>query len=172
MSISLRRAALALALAASPFAASAQDQTVKPEVKATYGDWSLICVPQGACAMEQKGKNAEGGDVLLARITKIPPRDTPQGTLDTLFSALAPLGVSLRAGLAVQVDGGPVQRMPFEVCDRNGCVVQTLVPAAFIDQLKKGVKANFTLTAPNNQQVTTEISLSGFTKAFNEIKAQ
>lgn len=167
---SLRCAAFAIAALAPAFA-SAQDaaQGGNLEVKATHGSWNIVCAPNGDCAMEQVGKNPEGGDVLRARIIRIQPRDTPQGTLDTLFTAVAPLGVALRPGLAVQIDGGPLQRMPFEICDRNGCIVQTLVPAAFIDNMKKGVKATFGLTAPNNQQISTEINLSGFTKAYNTL---
>lgn len=174
MANALPRAALALGLLIAPFAVSAQEGD-KPksttELRATHGAWSVICsTVNGACAMEQKGKDADGKDLLLARIARIEPRDTPQGSIDTVITVLVPLGVMLKPGLGVQVDSGEVTTGAYELCDRNGCVLQSPMPAAMVAAMKKGVSAKFTLTAPPQRKVVTSLSLSGFTAAFNSLK--
>ncbi|MGG7568007.1 invasion associated locus B family protein [Rhodovulum sp. DZ06] len=178
MPISMRRAALAVALAAAAPAlaatgAAAQDQQApRLEKKATHGAWDVVCAPNGACAMTQTGKSPDGQDMLKVTLRKVPEVTADSGqTVDTVFVAVSPLGVMLRAGMALQVDGGQVERLPYEACDRGGCIVQTLVLPKFVDNFKKGVTATFTLTIPGNKQVSTDISLSGFTAAYNSLKA-
>jgi invasion protein IalB len=174
MANALPRAALALGLLITPFALCAQEgDKPKPttELKATHGAWDVICsTVNGACAMEQKGQDGEGKDLLLARIARIEPRDTPQGTIDTVITVLVPLGVMLKPGLGVQIDSGEVTAGAYELCDRNGCVLQSPMPAAMVAAMKKGVSAKFVMVAPPNRKVVTSLSLSGFTAAFNSIQ--
>jgi invasion protein IalB len=174
MLTTLSRAALALGLLAAPLALSAQE-TDKPkpisEIKATHGAWNIVCATASdACAMEQKGQDAEGKDMLLARIARIDPRDTPQGTIDTVITVLVPLGVMLKPGLGVQIDGGEATRGAFELCDRNGCVLQSPIPAALVASMKKGVAAKFSMVAPPQKEIVVSLSLSGFTAAYNALK--
>jgi invasion protein IalB len=175
MPISLPRAALALGLLLTPAALAAQEGD-KPSstVKSTHGAWSVICstAENGACAMEQAGKDGEGKDVMLARIARIKPRDTPQGSVDTVITVLVPLGVMLKPGLGVQIDSGEATRGAYELCDRNGCVLQSPMPAAMVSSMKKGVTAKFTMVAPPNKEIVSSLSLSGFTAAFNALKKQ
>lgn len=174
MITTLRRAALALALAAASAApAMAQEGGKGGLVKgAQHGDWTMFCAPEGGpCVMEQTGRTADGKELLHLRLIKIKPQKTPQGTADTVLNGRVPLGVLLGGGLAVSVDGGKELRMPYEVCGKAGCVVQTLVLNDFIAAFKKGVKATFTVRVGKKAQpISTEISLKGFTKAYNSMK--
>ncbi len=179
MPISLPRAALALGLLLTPATVLAQEgdkpapaATPTATVKATHGAWTVLCSTKdaGACAMEQKGKDADGKDMMLVRIARIEPRDTPQGTVDSVITALVPLGVMLKPGLGVQIDSGEATRGAFELCDRNGCVLQSPMPAAMVQSMKKGVTAKFSMVAPPKKEIVVELSLSGFTAAYNALK--
>jgi invasion protein IalB len=177
MLISLRTAALVLGLATAPFAAAAQTAapTAAPSAEAVtktqMGAWSLVCAQAGApCLMEQTGAGPDGNDLVKAQLRKIDPQETPQGTVDTVFTVFVPLGVLLKAGLAVRIDGGEELRGPYDICDRNGCVLQTVLPAAMVAQMKKGVTAKFTMIAPPNKEMASSLSLSGFTAAYGALK--
>lgn len=174
MSISLPRAALALGLLLTPavvFAQEADKPKPKAEIRATHGAWNLVCsTTTEACAMEQNGKGPDGSDIMVVNIRKITPRDTPQGSVDTVMSVLVPLGVLLQPGLGIQIDSGEKIRGGFAQCERSGCLLEAPMPPAMVAGMKKGVTAKFTIMVPPKNEIEVPISLSGFTAAFNALK--
>jgi invasion protein IalB len=174
MANALPRAALALGLLITPFALCAQEgDKPKPqaEIRATHGAWNLVCsTTSERCAMEQAGKDADGNDVLIVNIRKITPRDTPDGSLDTVISVLVPLGVLLEPGLGIQIDGGKTISGRFVQCERSGCLMEAPMPPQMVAAMKKGVTAKFIMAIPPNRRVEAPVSLSGFTAAFNSIQ--
>ncbi|MFT6774746.1 MAG: invasion protein IalB [Paracoccaceae bacterium] len=173
MPIFLSRAVFALGLALSPLAASAQTAAAPDEnvTRTAMGAWTLICAKTATtCIMEQVAKGPDGADLVKMQLARIAPQESTEGSVDTLFTVIAPLGVLLRAGVAIQVDGGKEIRGPFEACLRGGCVLQTGIPATMVAEMKKGVIAKVTVVAPPNKSLTADISLSGFTAAFSALK--
>ena len=83
---------------------------------------------------------------------------------------VAPLGVLLPAGIRVQVDGGQVRGTAFRLCIQVGCIAQDVMSEKFINDMKKGTTAKMLLVLPPQREVSVNISLSGFTKAFNSLK--
>ncbi|MEL6768364.1 MAG: invasion associated locus B family protein, partial [Pseudomonadota bacterium] len=73
------------------------------------------------------------------------------------------------AGVRVQVDGNEVRSAPFEQCQQGGCVVRQPMSQAFLDEMRAGSTAKVTLVAVPRQEVSVSISLTGFTRAYNEI---
>lgn len=179
MHFALRRAALAFALlaapAAAPVAVQAQDaQAQAPQLKktATHGAWDVICADNGDCSMQQTVNGPAGGPFMLARITRTAPRDTPNGKVESVLEILVPLRVALQGGLGIQIDGGKPQRAPFNYCQPSGCVLQTPMPVAMVASMKKGVNAKVDVIMMPKSPVDVQLSLSGFTKAYNSLKAR
>lgn len=141
------------------------------EVRATHGDWAIRCAPaQNVCVMQQTGKGAEGNDLLDVRIRKLDGVTAENGeNVPGAIQIAAPLGVLLRAGVRVQVDGGKVRAAPFEICIAGGCVVRDVMSEEFLGQMKSGSTAKMTIVSPQAGEVSVNISLRGFTKAFGSL---
>ncbi|MEO1315415.1 MAG: invasion associated locus B family protein [Pseudomonadota bacterium] len=164
-----RRFGLAAFALALPLGAAAQQQA--EEVRDRHGDWTVRCATANeTCVMQQVGQGADGNDVLEVRIRKLDGLTTDDGEqVPAAIQILAPLGVFLPAGVRVQVDGNEVRSAPFEQCQQGGCVVRQPMSQAFLDEMRAGSMAKVTLVAVPRQEVTVSISLTGFTRAYNNI---
>ncbi|MEL6792609.1 MAG: invasion associated locus B family protein [Pseudomonadota bacterium] len=154
------------------FAAPATAQEAASSVRETHGSWDIRCAndnPQ-ACLMSQTGNNAQGQPVIQAIVKKTPGLKGPQGEdVAAVVEIIAPIGVFLPAGVSIKIDGREVGRGAYRVCNPQACLVAEPVAADFIDQLKKGSNAVMTIAASNGETADISISLSGFTKAFNNL---
>lgn len=157
-----------LSLTASPSVAQDQNSTVK----ATHGAWEVRCSAQNpeACGLLQVGKNKEGQPVLQVTVRKTPglkgPEDVP---IDAFIEIVAPIGVLLPAGVAIQIDGRDIGRGVFQVCNPQACLVSEPVQNDFIEQMKKGSNATMRIMNASGAAADITISLSGFTKAYNSL---
>ncbi|MEM8698459.1 MAG: invasion associated locus B family protein [Pseudomonadota bacterium] len=142
------------------------------EVRDTIGAWDIVCQPgTDACVMQQVGKSAQGEDTIMMRITKVNAEAENGQVVPAVTEIFAPLGVVLTAGLRVQVDGGQVRGTAFVICLANGCLAQDSMSEEFINDLKRGNSAKMLLVQPGAGEIGVNISLSGFTKAYNSLKA-
>jgi invasion protein IalB len=170
-----------LALAAAT--ASAQEQQpappAAPEAEAfsrrAVGDWTIVCAPAGSpCVMEQIGKVASGEAALNIQIERLPQPQTVGGQqVSAVANILTPTGVLLQEGLQLRVDSGPEAASPFFVCQQSGCVVRAPLQTQLLDSFRKGARARFTyslLDRNDVREVSADVSLSGFTRAFDELK--
>ncbi|MEM9045374.1 MAG: invasion associated locus B family protein [Pseudomonadota bacterium] len=165
-SLKLFATSLFLAVSAT-LPAFAQDQ----EVRATHGSWEVICLKgSDNCTMQQIGKSAQGEDALLVRISKVNATAQDGTQIPASAEIVAPLGVVLPAGVRVQVDNGQVRGTNYRVCIQVGCLAQDVISEAFLADMKKGSTAKMTVILPPNREVAVNISLTGFTKAFNELQ--
>jgi len=166
-------AAFALAALTLPGPAAAQGTAPPTEtVKATHGDWEIVCATAQAdlCVMRQFAKNAEGRNVIDIRIRKLEGAQTPDGkTLPAAITIVTPLGVLLRAGMAIKIDEKEPRGAPFGLCLRSGCIVQQPMDEDFLGEMKAGKMAVVQVVAAPNQEIKVDISLKGFTKAFKAL---
>ncbi len=171
-------AAFALAALALPGPAVAQGvtQDTAPQtetVKATHGDWDIVCsaAQVDRCVMRQFGKNAEGNNVIEVQIRKLEGVTSQDGkTIPATIVIVTPLGVLLRAGVGIKIDEQEPRGAPFEICLRSsGCVVQQPMNEVFLSEMKAGKKAVVQVIAASKQEITVDISLKGFTKAFKAL---
>lgn len=166
------------ALAAAAFllaAAAAQPAAAQEQVRETHGDWQVVCAEgQGdVCAMRQIGKGPEGSDVLAVTVRALDGVTAEDGRpVPAAIDIVAPLGVALRQGVRVTVDGGQERAAPFEVCMQNGCLVRSPMSEEFLNAMKRGRTARMVVvsTQQGGTEVPVDISLSGFTAAFNAIE--
>jgi invasion protein IalB len=163
-------AAMALSLAAQAHAQE-QEQDV---TRTPIGDWTKVCIQNGAtCVIEQVGKTASGEDALRIRIEKLASPQSVNGqNIEAVANIEVPLGVVLSTGLKLRIDQGDVSASPYFVCHTQGCLVRAPLQAELLASFKRGSRAQFAFTViqeGEGRDVPVDISLSGFTRAFDSL---
>lgn len=128
-------------------------------------NWLKVCDPledgKKACIMRQ---------VVLANgqfLGSFLLRDDPGQESRLLAVAAVPLGVLLPFGLTWQIDGGKPIRVPFMLCDPTSCATQLVINEAYVNSLKKGGVLKLTAKNRQNQDLTIDINLAGFTSVYD-----
>ncbi len=137
-----------------------------------YGSWEVACAKGGGpCVMAQIGSDSSGTPILEMVLRKLPEAQEVQGVpVVAVTDVITPLGVVLTSGLTMKIDTAEEQRAPFQICTEQGCLVREPLTEAAVDRFKKGNVAKITVVAAQQGPVSTSISLSGFTKAYNSLK--
>lgn len=175
------------AFALSPLTAFAQDTAPAPEAPAAEApaapegaaapatgeaaaatpgsNWLKVCDPlpdgQQACIMRQ---------VVLANgqfLGSFLLRDDPGQESRLLAVAAVPLGVLLPFGLTWQIDGAKPIRVPYMLCDPTSCATQLVINEQYVNSLKKGNTLKLTAKNRQNEDLTIEITLAGFTSTYD-----
>lgn len=146
--------------------ASSQGQQTK------VGAWNVACDGEGKnCAMAQIGNDSKGTPVLEMVIRKlVEPLEVGERTAIAVLDVITPLGVVLPEGLAVTIDKGQQETAPFQVCTEQGCLVREPIDSDLINRFKGGNDAVISVIAASQGEVSANISLSGFTKAYGSLK--
>lgn len=143
-------------------------------VKSNHGDWQLRCARakdgSDPCEIYQLLKDAKGNSV--AEITMVA---LPEGK-DALAGAtvIVPLETLLPQQLTLAIDTAQPKRYPFTFCAVVGCFARIGFTGDEIEGMKKGAKATVSvvpIVAPD-QVVSVDISLKGFTEAYEAVKAE
>ncbi len=150
----------------APAAPAAGDAAATPAAAGTGAqNWLKVCdpLPDGkqACIMRQ---------VILANgqfLGSFLLRDDPGQESRLLAVAAVPLGVLLPFGLTWQIDGAKPIRVPFMLCDPTSCATQLVINEAYVNSLKKGGTLKLTAKNRQNQDLNIEITLAGFTAAYD-----
>jgi len=128
-------------------------------------NWLKVCDPlpdgQQACIMRQ---------VVLANgqfLGSFLLRDDPGQESRLLAVAAVPLGVLLPFGLTWQIDGAKPIRVPYMLCDPTSCATQLVINEAYVNSLKAGGTLKLTAKNRQNQDLTINITLAGFTAAYD-----
>lgn len=145
--------------------APAAGAAATPTAAAPGQNWLKVCdpLPDGkqACIMRQ---------VVLANgqfLGSFLLRDDPGQESRLLAVAAVPLGVLLPFGLTWQIDGAKPIRVPFMLCDPTSCATQLVINEAYVNSLKKGGTLKLTAKNRQNQDLTIQITLAGFTSAYD-----
>lgn len=152
--------------------AAGQSQQANETVKATHGDWQIVCPANepAECVMRQVGKTPGGQDALIVLVTKLDGVTAQDGqAVPAAIRIITPLGSILRAGVQVQIDGSEPMTGSYEVCVPRGCVVEDPISEEFLGRMKAGAVARMTFALVQQGEVTVDISLNGFTKAFGSL---
>src|SRR5687768_5640690 len=146
--------------AATPAAATETGPARNPQ-----DNWLKVCDPledgKKACIMRQVvvANNQFLGSFLL--------RDDPGQESRLLAVAAVPLGVLLPFGLTWQIDGSKPVRVPYMLCDPTSCATQLVINEQYVNSLKKGSTLKLTAKNRQNQDLTIEIDLAGFTATYD-----
>lgn len=142
----------------------------QPYTLETHGDWDIRCLkaPEGQpepCSLYQLLKDETGNDVAEVSLFHL-----GQGDVEAAMTITTPLETNLTQMLTFFVDEQNGRRYPFQFCTQAGCFVRAGLPAAEIEQFKKGA-AGQVLIAPvgAKQPLKLTMSLGGFTAAYTKV---
>jgi invasion protein IalB len=145
-----------------------------PEVVATHGDWKIQCetapkaasgeaAPRKQCGMVQTTRNEKQPKAML---TLVLVKEKQNDKVVPMMRVVAPIGVFLPTGIALEVDGAAVGRVPFTRCLRQVCFAFAAASGDMFEKLRKGKTANFIIYEGPGLALPMKISLSGFSAAF------
>lgn len=152
-----------------------QPQAPKPELVATHGDWAVQCqeAPGGAegdaavrtCGMFQTAQTDRPG----VGLTLVVVKGEQDGKDVTMLRVMAPIGVYLPTGVALEIDGEAVGRVPFTRCMPQACIAVAEASPPTLEKMKAGGIANFIIYEGPGNGMAMELSLKGFTAALGEL---
>jgi invasion protein IalB len=156
-------------------------KAIAPEVVATHGDWKIQCESgnqqqtqdapdaQKQCGMVQTARSEKNPKVSLTLVLV----KAKQGDKEvTMMRVMAPIGVFLPTGVALEIDGGAVGRVPFTRCLPQVCMAFAEASPDTLAKLRKGGGANFIIYEAPGLGLPMKISLNGFSAAFADLDKQ
>jgi len=84
-----------------------------------------------------------------------------------MLQVSVPSARTIPPGVAMSVDGGQQQRIPYSVCMPDKCVAQVPLTDGIVDSFKRGGEVVFTSVNFQRAANPIKISLAGFTDAFD-----
>jgi invasion protein IalB len=158
-----------------------QQQPPAAETVATNGAWQVQCgTAQAAdgspdpaakkqCGMVQITKSEKNEKIGLSLIIV----KAKQGDKEVLMMrVLVPIGVYLPTGVALEIDGGAVGRVPFTRCRPQICEAFAEASPETLAKLKKGTTANFIIYEAPGIGIPMKISLGGFGASLTALNSQ
>lgn len=150
-------------------------QAPRQKIVAEHGDWKIACEEatdgKVSCGMMQTVKHAERKNV---GITLVLVKGEPQqdNTPVTMMRVMAPIGVFLPTGLALEIDGAAVGRVPFTRCLPQVCVAFAEASPPTLEKMKKGAKAKFIVYEAPGLGIDLDLSLKGFTAGLADLMSR
>lgn len=160
--------AASMVMSLSVVSARAQAQDF---VKDTFGDWEIRCLEASkeTCVMSQVGKTAAGEVALEVQLQRLAGVTAENGQQVPAIVALkAPLGILIPYGVRIKIDGKDSGAIPLERCLASGCVSRTPIGDEAVSRMKKGSSSVFTFVL--DKEIPVNVSLKGFTKAYNNLE--
>lgn len=154
---------LVLIAVSTVFPASAQ---VSPDK-----NWIVNCSDPGGkrtCTLMQN-LMAKQNDVQQRLLTVIIQRSGENR--EEILLAL-PHGLFLPAGVQLAIDQGQPSKLVIQTSDANGAYAGTTVSEELLLSMKKGQTLKVTVQTAQNKDVTVPVTLSGFSKAYQEMQTQ
>jgi len=132
-----------------------------------HGDWELRCETPENCFMYQLTRDAELNPVAEVSIVALPDG----GQAAAGVTIVTPLGTLLSEGVLLQVDSGRAVKYDFGWCTRAGCFARFGLTAQELDNMRRGNTARIRIVAVSSPErpVLLDVSLTGFTAAFNDM---
>lgn len=147
------------------------------EVVATHGQWKIQCeqipasadgkVPaQRSCGMLQ-GTQSEKNPKATLTLVLVKTKAADKSQIN--MRIIAPIGVFLPTGVALEIDGNAVGRVPFTRCMPQVCMAFAEASPDTLAKLKKGNQANFIIYEAPGIGLPMKLSLEGFSAALGEL---
>ncbi len=138
-------------------------------IDAEFTDWQLRCVRAEAgidpCQLYQLLNDGNGNPLAEINVFPLLGQEAAAGA-----TVVTPLETLLTENLRMSVDGGAAKVYPFSWCAQVGCFARIGLSNDDIASFRRGNVARLSIVpvvAPE-QRVNLEVSLSGFTAAFDE----
>lgn len=137
---------------------------LKPEP--SQADWLKICGEDQAakkkvCYVTRDFVSDQGQPVLAVAVYDV------QGDPQKVVRFLMPLALLLGPGIRFGVDTGQMTPGKYAICFPNGCFAEGTVKDDVINALKKGTTLNVSVQNQFSREVSFQVPLAGFGKAFD-----
>lgn len=135
-----------------------------------FDDWELVCRSAeaqgvGDCRISQRLAVADSGQTVFL-LTGLP--GDAAGTYVAIVSV--PLRGYLAPGIELQVDSRDPVRILYETCDPSGCHAGFPLEGEILQAFRAGLTARFRIWTARDEPVDLDISLIGFTAAFEALR--
>ena len=147
----------AVALGTMAFTAPASAQGAKQ-------GWYKLCSKQAAneiCNVQFNITGNNGRPVASVNLLRIKGKVNQE-----VFQIAVPSARFITAGIKMRIDNGRENTIPYSVCMPQRCLAETRLTPPLVSALKKGGKIKLVTTNFQRQKNPLEVTLSGFTKAF------
>lgn len=137
----------------------------------TFDDWQMQCFRteegKDPCQIYQLLHDANGSNVADISMVALPDG----GKASAGATIMTPLETLLTANLQLKVDNGEPKVYPYTFCAPPGCFARIGLIPDELAQFKRGNKVTMTIVplATPGQPVNVEISLKGFTAAYDAV---
>ncbi len=84
-----------------------------------------------------------------------------------IFQVTVPSGRMVPPGIGMQIDGGQTQKVDYMICLPDRCIAEVALSDQLVAAFKRGQQVTFTSVNFQNQPNPIQVSLSGFTGAFD-----
>jgi len=84
-----------------------------------------------------------------------------------VFQVTVPSGRMIPAGIGMQIDGGQPQKVDYMICLPDRCIGEVALNDDLVNRFKRGNQLTLTSVNFQNQQNPIQVTLSGFTGAFD-----
>lgn len=156
----------------APTAFAQETQGAQPSVLTeTYESWTVQCVnttegetTKRSCQMSQELLQQE----TRQRVVLFAVADAEKGAKGTL---VLPFGLRLSEGVRIELADAELARGAFTTCLPAGCLAELELQDASIKQLRGAEKITVVMVASNGQTARTELSLKGFSAAYDRLQA-
>ena len=148
----------------------------KVDVIAENGKWKVQCetppAAEGQKATRQCGmvQTTQSEKNPRANLTLVMVK-TVQGDKSMInMRVIAPIGVFLPTGVALEIDGNAVGRVPFTRCMPQVCMAFAEASPETLGKLKKGKEANFIIYEAPGIGLPMKLSLEGFSASLDALQ--
>jgi invasion protein IalB len=153
-------------------AAQSRPPAPPPELIAENGKWKVQCetppAPEGQQPVRQCGmvQTAQSEKNPKATLTLVLVKAEANNTPIINMRVIAPIGVFLPTGVALEIDGNAVGRVPFTRCMPQVCMAFAEASAETLGKMKKGKEANFIIYEAPGIGLPMKMSLEGFSASL------
>ena len=160
-----------LALALSLFPVIAQAQAPAPaadgksqSIQTADSGWQTICRPSAKDRAKQDCSVIHETFTANDRL-RIAAIELVKGEKGRVMVLSAPIGVSLKDGIDITVDGANKQIASFTGCQNSGCFASIEISEKALDVIKKGKALSVSFFDGQGSKVKADIALIGFATA-------
>lgn len=84
-----------------------------------------------------------------------------------VFQVVVPTARLIPPGIGMQIDGGQTQKVDYVICLPDRCVAEVALTDQIVSSFKRGQSVTFTSVNFQNQPNPIQVSLQGFTGAYD-----
>ena len=168
----IKRISALCIMAPTLFAVPSMGHAQEGVTTTTYQDWVVRCIERAdlpPCdAVQTAFDTATEQRVMLTSIAHFGAND------EIGIQIWVPTGILVSGGILFEIDqtDQALGNLKFTRCESDGCFIEAIVAEDALTPLKKGSQAAIAVLSSTGQPRVVGLSLSGFTKAFREVKSK